>query len=165
MMAEMRGVQFGSSGSYSRVIRPRRKSPCSQMRVGLIAVRHDEVAAHRADGVIDDEARVGELGGVKGLGADAVVGLDKDAVAAVLAAAHDEIIERGPCRPECRGQGRTYFSENARKSTISVLLFCDGTADKLRRARQELPFGLLHHAALQGLGRVARFDLDVLLQA
>ena len=30
-MAEMRGVQFGSSGSYSRVIRPRRKSPYSQM--------------------------------------------------------------------------------------------------------------------------------------
>ena len=62
-------------------------------RVGLVAVRHNEVAAHRADGVIDDEARVGELGGVKGLGADAVVGLDKDAVAAVLAAAHDEIID------------------------------------------------------------------------
>ena len=60
--------------------------------VGLVAVRHDEVAPHRAHGMIDDEAGVRELGGVVRLGADAVLGLDKDAVAAVLAAPHDEIV-------------------------------------------------------------------------
>ena len=41
--------------------------------------------------VVDDEGRVHHLALVKGPGADAVLGGLKDAVAAVLAAAHDEV--------------------------------------------------------------------------
>ena len=59
--------------------------------VGLVAVRDDGAAAPRAHGVIDDETGVGELRGVERLGADAVVRREEDAVAAVDAAAHDEI--------------------------------------------------------------------------
>ena len=60
--------------------------------VGLVAVRHDEVTPHRAHGMVDDEAGVCKLGRVVRLGADAVLGLYEDAIAAVLAAAHDEVI-------------------------------------------------------------------------
>ena len=61
--------------------------------VGLVAVGDDEILAHGADGVVNDEAGVGQLGGVIGLGADAVFRQGEDAVAAVLAAAHDEVID------------------------------------------------------------------------
>ena len=60
--------------------------------VGLVAVRHDERIAHRAHGMVDDQARVGEQRRVVRLGADAVVGQREDAVAAVGAAPHDEVV-------------------------------------------------------------------------
>ena len=60
--------------------------------VGLVTVGHNELVAHGAHGMVDDEARVLELGGVVRLGADAVLALDKHAVAAVGAAAHDPVV-------------------------------------------------------------------------
>ena len=59
--------------------------------VGLVAIGDDQVVAHLADGMIDDEAGIGHLGGIVGLGADAVLGDGEHPVPGVLAAAHDEI--------------------------------------------------------------------------
>ena len=59
--------------------------------VGLVAVGHDELVAQTAHGVVDDQAGVHHLAFVVSLGADAVVGGFKNAVAAVGAAAHDKV--------------------------------------------------------------------------
>ena len=59
--------------------------------IGLVTVGNDEAATDLTDGMIDDQAGIGQLGGVECLGTDAVGFLDKDAVAAVDAAAHDEV--------------------------------------------------------------------------
>ena len=59
--------------------------------VGLVAVGDDQPLPHLPDGVVDNQAGVHHFAGVKGLGADAVRLPDKDPVAAVDAAAHDEV--------------------------------------------------------------------------
>ena len=61
--------------------------------IGLVAVRDDERAVIQADRMVDDQRRIDHLGRVERLGADAVLGLGKHAVAAVLRAAHDEICD------------------------------------------------------------------------
>ena len=60
--------------------------------VRLVAVGDNQRIAHGADWVVDDEAGVSQLGGVMGLSADSILRGDEYAVAAVLAAAHDEIV-------------------------------------------------------------------------
>ena len=59
--------------------------------IGLVAVGDYQLSANLTDGMIDDEAGIHHLGGIVGLGADAVLGDGKDAVAGIFAAAHDEI--------------------------------------------------------------------------
>ena len=62
-------------------------------RVGLVAVRHDEVFAHRADRVVDDKRGIFKLRRVVCLGADAVIGRDEDAVPAVCGTSHDPVVD------------------------------------------------------------------------
>ena len=63
--------------------------------VRLVAVGDHSVVPHNADGVVDDEGGVHHLALIIGTGADAVPGGLKDTVAAVLAAAHNEIGDDG----------------------------------------------------------------------
>ena len=59
--------------------------------VGLVAVGDDQAASEPADGSVNDKPGVFYFACVKGLGVDNAVPLGKDPVAAVGAAAHDEI--------------------------------------------------------------------------
>ena len=59
--------------------------------IGLIAVGDDSPVPQHPHRSVDDERGVRQLGGVKGLGADALILLHKNTVAAVDAAAHDEV--------------------------------------------------------------------------
>ena len=63
--------------------------------VGLVAVGDDGGVAHGADGVVNDQGGIGHLALVEGAGLDTVGGGLKDPVAAVDAAAHDEIDDDG----------------------------------------------------------------------
>ena len=85
--------------------------------VGLVAVGHDLGPAQRQHGVIDDEAGVFQLVRVGGHGADAAPLRDgvEHAVAAVLAAAHDEIADEH--LPPIRGHGH-------RDAAAGVLVGC-----------------------------------------
>ena len=60
-------------------------------RISLVAVGHDQVVPERTDRGIDDQGGVLDLRGVEGLGENFAVLLGEDPVAAVVAAAHDEI--------------------------------------------------------------------------
>ena len=64
--------------------------------VRLVAVGDHQRVAHGPDGMIDDEAGILQLGGIMSLGADAVLRFHEDPVAAVGAAAHDEIVNEVP---------------------------------------------------------------------
>ena len=44
--------------------------------IGLVTVGNDEAATDLTDGMIDDQAGIGQLGGIESLGTDAVVLLD-----------------------------------------------------------------------------------------
>ena len=59
--------------------------------IGLVAVGDDGLVAHYADGGINDQAGIRQFGRIEGLGADAAAIGNKDPVAAVFAAAHDEV--------------------------------------------------------------------------
>ena len=60
--------------------------------VGLVAVgHHQQAVGQQPDGVVDNQGGVGHFGLVEGLCPDAVLGVFKNSVAAVFAAAHDEI--------------------------------------------------------------------------
>ena len=63
--------------------------------VRLVPVGDDELPSRRPDRVVDDEAGVRHLGGVRRLGADAVLRGDKAAVPGVPAPAHDEVRGNG----------------------------------------------------------------------
>jgi len=62
-------------------------------RVGLVAVGHDQRRAHGPHGMVDDQARVGEKGGIVRLGADAVIRGNEDTIAAVGATPHDPVVD------------------------------------------------------------------------
>ena len=60
-------------------------------RVGLVAVRDNQLVLKFTHGSVNDEGGVLYLGGVEGLGEQRAVPLDEHAVAAVPAASHDEV--------------------------------------------------------------------------
>ena len=65
---------------------------CVDDGVGLITVGDHQFLAHCAHRMVDDQARVNQLRRIVSLGADAVLGFHEHAVAAVLAAPHDEVV-------------------------------------------------------------------------
>ena len=62
-------------------------------RIGLIAVCHDEAMLKHAHGMINDEAGILQLCRIAGFCPYTVLRISKDAVAAVHAEAHDEIVD------------------------------------------------------------------------
>ena len=164
-MALMRGVKLGASGSKVRVFSAETNVPpfCSAVihGVGLVAVGDDDLVSQHAHGRVDDQGGVGQLRGVEGAGAQPFAVLHKHAVAAVDAAAHDEVGQKQPravrgLAGEYAAPGIGSRAHSLGDGLVSASFFLQFLGHHFRRAGQKLPFGLLHHAALQRLGRVAR---------
>jgi len=89
------GCPVGTIGLESALAEALCKNLASQNAVSdgvsLVAVGHNEIGTDLADGMIDYERGIHHLALIESLGADAVLGSLKNAVAAVFAAAHDEV--------------------------------------------------------------------------